>query len=174
MKLNMKLQCRLCGERFRWLESDFPDECPICKQYIGRDGKPEVAAPHIALRIGKSADNVYKAMEKGAEHRQNVASEYLGVPKSELSDMKITDLRDAHVGESSAPSVEKNVNSLAQYSQQQAAQQVSINPNMVYNSNTKAVAQEARMMTPEKAHPKSGVGTGLSTLTELRGSRFAR
>ena len=123
MKLNMKLQCRLCGERFRWNASDFPDECPICKQYIGRDGQPEIAAPHIALRIGKSADNVYKAMENGADHRANVASEFLGVPKSELSDMKITNLRDASVGESSAPSIEKNLNSLAAFSQQQAAQQ---------------------------------------------------
>ena len=174
MKLNMKLQCRLCGERFRWNAADFPDECPICKQYIGRDGRPEIAAPHIALRIGKSADNVYKAMENGADHRANVASEFLGVPKSELSDMKITNLRDANVGESSAPSIEKNLNSLAAFSQQQAAQQVNVNPNVVYNPNSKAVAQEARMMTPEKAHPRSGVGTGLSTLTELRGSRFAR
>jgi len=32
--------------------------------------------------------------------------------------------------------------------------------------------QEARQLTPEKAHPKSGVGTGLSTLGSLRESAY--
>src|SRR5580658_8952811 len=104
MKYRKKLQCRLCVEKFIWEHDGFPDECPKCGQYIGVDGKPEVAAPYITFKAAKSGDAVYRAMERGSEHRMNVASEKLGIPVSELSDMKITNMRDnARVGEDSSP-----------------------------------------------------------------------
>jgi hypothetical protein len=175
MSYRKRLQCNLCGERFIWEPEGFPDECPLCKQYIGLDGKPEVAAPFIGLRKAKSGDDVYRAMERGSEHRINVASEMLGIPKSELSGMKITNMGDnAKPGEDSAPKISESVNRLMQFNQKEAAQAVPMEvATRAFNQHSPQVVQEARQMTPEKAHPRSGVGSGINALANLRANKFA-
>lgn len=175
--MRKRLQCTLCAERFVWTEDGFPDECPVCHQYIGVSGKPEVAAPMIALRA-KSVDSVYRAMERGSEHRMNVASEFLGIPKSELSDMKITNMRDnAKVGEDSAPPLSRSAAQLMEWNQKQAAgpQLPDGITNMAYGAGDRG--QQARQniaAAADSAHPKSGVGTGIGTLAQLRSSHLSR
>lgn len=92
MKWN--LQCTICGEKFSHRGQELPDECPVCHGYIGVDGKPEVAAPRISLSANRSPDKMYRDMEKGAEHRINLAAEHTGLPASEFSDMKHTNMLD--------------------------------------------------------------------------------
>ncbi len=179
--MRKRLQCTICAERFIWTEPDFPDECPVCHQYIGISGKPEVAAPFIGFKASKSADNVYRAMERGAEHRMNVASEKLGIPVSELSDMKISNMRDnARVGEDSAPPLSSGAQEIMNFASRQAAQTPQL-PEVVtqraYGPTPeqqilRQTPQDMRRGTPEMMHPKSGIGTGISTLAGLRESRY--
>jgi hypothetical protein len=174
--MKLKILCRLCGEKFTWYADEFPDECPLCHQYIGNDGKPEVAAPFIGLRHAKNGDGIYRAMERGAEHRIDVASNLLGVPRSELSDMKITNMGDnAREGEDTAPKVSPHINKLMEFQKTQEAQQtipMEIASRAFNHQEAQAKVQEARQMTPEKMHPQSGVGTGLNTLSSLRESKY--
>lgn len=102
-RIKMKLQCRFCAGKFEWFGEEFPDECPICHRYIGIDGEQQVAAPYISLKSARAADGIYRAMENGSEHRANMAAEMLGVPKSEVSDLKITNLRDVKQNEVPIP-----------------------------------------------------------------------
>jgi hypothetical protein len=173
--MKLRLQCSICAEKFVWHGDEFPDECPVCNQYIGNEGKPEVAAPFIGLRAAKNGDGIYRAMERGAEHRIDVASNMLGVPKSELSDMKITNMGDsARPGEDSSPRLSQSVQNLMNFQKTQEAQSVPMEVvgQAFSHEQTKAKVQEARQMTPEKMHPKSGTGTGLNTLASLRESKY--
>lgn len=179
------LQCILCGERFKWAHEGFPDECPCCGQYIGLDGKPEVAAPHIALKIGKSADNVYRAMENGADHRAEVAADILNIPKAELTDSKITNMRDnVRAGENSAPKLSSSANEIMQWMERQKGPALPPNivpmaygqPNPVQQTlkQTPQLIRTDPMAHRELGHPKSGAGSGLRALYELKASRFSR
>lgn len=153
MARRIRLLCHHCGERFVWEHEGWPDECPLCHSYVGSDGKPEVAAPYIATRAGKSGDAVYKAMEQGAEHRANVAME-MGVPREEASAMRITNMRDnAVMGENSAPKL--------------TAEQAQM---MRVASNTTRESVVSRFGA-EHAHPRSGVGSGISQLHQIRSLR---
>jgi hypothetical protein len=145
------LLCHHCGEKFSWTQPEWPDECPICHSYVGLDGKPEVAAPHIATTAGKSADNIYRAMERGSEHRAQVARE-VGLSAQEANDLKITNMRDdARPGETSAPKLTP---------QQQAIMQ------QTSPAQREGVVQ--RFNAAEVAHPKSGIGSGHTALNKIR------
>ena len=176
--MRFKLKCRLCGETFRWVGDEFPDECQVCFQYIGNDGKPEVAAPYIALGAAKNGDNVYKAMEKGAEHRINVAAENLGIDRSELSDMKMTNMQDnAREGESTEPKLTSKQNEIMNWAATQQPQNVEpkhfgADPVAERLKQSPEALRRDPMVHKELGHPKSGAGTGLGTLNSLRASRF--
>lgn len=93
----MKLRCTVCREAFSWEPSNgWPKHCPCCGEYIGTDGKEEVVLPFIrkSTAISKTADRVYRNIESDSEHRQEMAADMLGVSKSEVSDIKITNMRD--------------------------------------------------------------------------------
>jgi predicted nucleic acid-binding Zn-ribbon protein len=92
--MKYRILCTLCGETFVHRGEEMPDDCPECGQYIGMDGKPEVAAPRISLRGAKAPDDLYRSMERGAEHRMNMAAEISGQPVSEFSSMKMTNMKD--------------------------------------------------------------------------------
>lgn len=90
-----RLRCPECRQAFPWEPlKPHPKHCPYCGEFIGLPERDEVAMPFISKRADKSPDAIYRAMEEGSEHRQQVAAEALGVPKAELSDMKITDMKD--------------------------------------------------------------------------------
>lgn len=155
MARKLTLQCHHCGDKFTWRHEEWPDECPLCHSYVGLDGKPEVAAPFLPTKGARSYDDVYRAMERGAEHRANVAQE-MGLSREEASAMKITNMRDnVRPGETSVPTL----------TPQQSAMM------------TQALGQRASAVgnfTPDHAHPRSGLGTGIQTLARLRTQVGAR
>jgi len=90
-------QCPDCEGVFEHLHMRSTEEppafCPLCGASTA-EVEPEVSSPHIAKSIGKVADQVYRDMEDGATQRANMAAEHLGVDASEMSAMKITDMKD--------------------------------------------------------------------------------
>lgn len=89
----MKLRCPLCRDTFSWkVEQGFPKHCPQCGEYIGSDGKDEVVIPFISKAKNLGADRVYRQMEQSSEARMEAAAEATGLPKSEFSSMKVTDM----------------------------------------------------------------------------------
>ena len=93
-KFKWKLQCEHCDAKFEWPHVNPPDECPICHEYVGDEGKDPIAIPFLSSAKNRSADSVYKAMEKSTEHQVHMAAEMSGLPASEFSDMKLTDMKD--------------------------------------------------------------------------------
>lgn len=61
------------------------------------DDNPEVAAPHVSDGIGKNrllaAEQTYRQYEKATENNAITAAEMAGVPVSEMSSLKITDMQ---------------------------------------------------------------------------------
>ena len=56
----------------------------------------------ITGNAGKAGDQTYRMMEEASERRIDMAAAATGIDKSELSDMKVTNIRDnAKVGENS-------------------------------------------------------------------------
>lgn len=106
------LRCPVCRGKFRWeAKEPWPEYCQIemCREYIGIAGKDEVVMPFISLSKRKSADKVFRDMEKGAEHRINVAAEMTGQPKSDFNSLKMTDMKDnLRPGDISAPELPAN------------------------------------------------------------------
>lgn len=109
----MRLKCPECRKSFPWESgSAFPSHCLICHAYIGHDrDDDDVVLPMFNLKgVSKSADDMYRSMERGAEFRAHAAADKLGVPVSEMSELKITDLKDArHPGEIAAGEVRNEV-----------------------------------------------------------------
>lgn len=102
----VKLRCPVCRKTFPWdVAHGFPDDCPECGAHVASD-RPDDEIVMPSLRTAKMAltDQVYRQMESGSEVRAQAAAEQLGVPVSEMSDLKITDLRSTrNPGEIAAP-----------------------------------------------------------------------
>lgn len=93
----IRIRCLVCREAFRWDASQgMPEYCPIptCGEYIGSDGKDEVAAPFIATSRGKVPDLIYRDMEAKAEYRAQQAAEMTGASAADVSHLKMTNLKD--------------------------------------------------------------------------------
>jgi hypothetical protein len=92
----MKLRCPSCRGSFPWdTGGGWPRYCPLCSYDTSMDDQPEVAAPHVRSGMAKarlqSADQTYRAMEASSAGRAQDAADMLGVPVTEMSDLKITD-----------------------------------------------------------------------------------
>lgn len=90
------IRCPLCRDKFSHdATKPFPDECPSCHEFIG-SGRDDTVITMPALRSAatKANDDVYRQMERSSEHRAEQAAQMAGVPVSEMSDLKITNLRD--------------------------------------------------------------------------------
>ena len=89
--------CPECNGIFKWLHhpSDEPPPhyCPLCGINLEEELEPFFvpAAPHIAKSIGKSADQVYRAMEESSAQNAAAVAEMTG---EDASNMKITDAQD--------------------------------------------------------------------------------
>lgn len=103
----MRLKCPECRKAFPWEKGTaFPSHCLICHAYIGHEREDDdIVIPMMNLKgVSKSADDMYRSMEAGSEFRAQAAADKLGVPVSEMADLKITDLKDArNPGEVAAP-----------------------------------------------------------------------
>jgi hypothetical protein len=98
--------CPSCNGSFRQLidtkVEQPPRFCALCGFDVQGEMQEGISCPAIGRSIAKSADNVYRAMEQGAEFRAGMARETMGLSEAEANVMKITDMRDnARVGETS-------------------------------------------------------------------------
>jgi DNA-directed RNA polymerase subunit RPC12/RpoP len=95
-----------------------PNRCPLC----GADTSgtaPELSAPHIPRLIGKVADGVYRAMEDSSLARAEMAAETLGESVSDMSAMRVTNIRDdARPGENSVVTTANPVSTYMQTTKQ--------------------------------------------------------
>lgn len=103
MPKSVMYRCPECNGKFRYLhmhneiDDPLPSVCPLCGYDSDEEEvsyTKEIAAPFISKAADKSADYVYKAMEAASEHRAQQAAEELGVSASDVSDLKITDMKD--------------------------------------------------------------------------------
>jgi len=91
------LRCPACRGKFPWNPSEgMPDNCVLCGEYVGTDrADDDVVMPFVRSSARtKSIDQVYRDMEKGSEVRAQAAADMVGAPVSEMSSLKITDMRD--------------------------------------------------------------------------------
>lgn len=88
--------CSDCRGRFRWdINGGNPKFCVKCGASFGNDpDDDDVCMPAFLTPKGRGPDDVYRAMEKGSEFRAQHAADKLGVPVSEMSDLKITDFNN--------------------------------------------------------------------------------
>lgn len=107
----LKIRCPVCRKVFPWdftAAGGWPEQClnKDCKSRIGGDrADHDVVMPFISTS-GKSKriDQTYRDMERGSEIRAELAAADAGVPVSEMSSLKITDLRSTkHQGDVAAP-----------------------------------------------------------------------
>lgn len=122
----VKLRCSLCRGTFPWdVSKGFPDECELCHQRMAGQDRPDDEIVMPSLRTAKMAltDSVYRDMEKGSEVRAQAAAEKLGVPVSEMSDLKITDLRSTrYPGEIAAPPLPQHLQGVGSFGGSQGSQ----------------------------------------------------
>ena len=91
----IRIRCLVCREAFRWdAAGGMPDNCPICHEYIGSDGKDDVAAPSISTFRGKNPDRLYRDMEAKSEYRAQQAAEMAGMSSADVSHLRMTDMKD--------------------------------------------------------------------------------
>jgi len=100
--MGFQLRCPECRDKFPWdPKAAWPRYCPLCQTDINNDrDDDDVVMPNILSLKTKRTDGVYDGMVKGSEFRAQAAAELAGVPVSEMSSLKITDLntrRDAEI-----------------------------------------------------------------------------
>lgn len=99
------LRCPECRRKFPWNPSaKWPDACPFedCAVEMTNENAENnvVTLPAFLSPKTKATDGVYESMVKGSEFRAQAAADLAGVPVSEMSNLKITDLntrRDAEI-----------------------------------------------------------------------------
>jgi len=97
-------RCDSCGGTFKYLHATSddlgPTHCGLCGAVVidGDDPFQETFVPQAPVirksTYAKSVDQTYRAMEAASIQRAEEAADMLGVPKAEMSDIKITNMRD--------------------------------------------------------------------------------
>lgn len=92
-----RLRCPSCRETFPWdTAKGWPRFCALCGFDTSMDDNPEVAMPHVsdgrAKNMLKSAEDTYRGYETATANNAKTAAEIAGVPESEMSDLKITNM----------------------------------------------------------------------------------
>jgi hypothetical protein len=99
-----QIRCPGCRKAFPWDPAiDLPERCPLkgCG-YVSKKRDPEVdengeiviAAPFLRSPVMKANDGVYRELERSSEVRAQMAADMAGVPVSEMSHLKVTNIRD--------------------------------------------------------------------------------
>lgn len=99
------LRCPECRKKFVWdPQKPWPEQCPFpeCAVEMSNENAENnvVSIPAFLSAKTKATDGVYEGMVRGSEFRAQAAAELAGVPVSEMSSLKITDLntrRDAEI-----------------------------------------------------------------------------
>jgi hypothetical protein len=115
----MLLRCPDCREKFKWdAEKPWPKFCPCCGEDINND-RDDIVMPFVSKAKHTYSDTVYSEIEKASEVRAEIAAEKLGVPVSEMSGLKITNLQDGRrQGDIHAPPVNNEVSRIMQQAPQ--------------------------------------------------------
>lgn len=94
--MSVILKCPACREKFKYdVTQGWPDECPICRMDINnRRRDDEICMPAFLSQKSKNNDKVARDIMDGSEQRAEMAAAMAGVPTSEMSGLKITDLND--------------------------------------------------------------------------------
>lgn len=92
-KVNIRLQCPKCAHKF-YSKTMNPDCCPECGYEYDPPDDTVISMPALRTAVSTSVDQVYRDMERASEHRAEQAAAMLGVPVSEMSGLKMTNLRD--------------------------------------------------------------------------------
>ena len=99
------LRCPDCRRSFKW-EVSRPDPryCPLCDADLGEPPDDNVInLPAFLSPKTKAADNVYRQAESASIVRAEKAAELAGCDVSEMSSLKITDMRSTkHPGDIAA------------------------------------------------------------------------
>jgi len=118
-----RLRCQTCRQAFAFdpKSEKWPDECPICHTHMGYNDRADddIVMPSIRTMRSSATDKVYREMETASEKRAEAAAEMAGVPTSEMSGLKITNLSDARrEGDVAAPPVTAANNSVVAFMEQ--------------------------------------------------------
>lgn len=105
------LRCPVCRDKFKYDVADgWPDFCVLCKSDINnRVPDNVVTVPAFLSQKSKNNDKVARDIMDGSETRAGLAAAMAGVPVSEMSSLKITDLNDRNDTQFSAPEVRNPV-----------------------------------------------------------------
>lgn len=91
------LRCPDCRKAFKWNPAkDYPDHCILCGADMATDKSEDdtvIVMPAFLSAKTKSVDQVGRDLMDSSIVRAEKAAEMAGVPVSEMSDMKITDLK---------------------------------------------------------------------------------
>ena len=112
MSKRFQIRCPGCRKAFPWDPAiDLPERCPLkgCG-YVSKKRDPEVdengeiviAAPFLRSHVMKANDDCYRQLEDSSNVRAQLAAEMAGVPVSEMSHLKVTNIRDTKQGEVAA------------------------------------------------------------------------
>lgn len=100
MKIMMTLRCPECHQKFR-VELAAPRFCPLCGYDTQESDDARMARmldeqrpPAYQKTIKTTVDSLYREMETTSEARVEAAAAHAGVDKSEVSDLRITNMRD--------------------------------------------------------------------------------
>lgn len=101
-------KCPDCNGKFPWEPTKgYPKACPLCGFDTSIDeNATAIVLPAFLSAASKANDKLYRDMEKGSEFRAHAAADMAGVPVSEMSALKITDLNDRNDAEIAAKDTE--------------------------------------------------------------------
>lgn len=100
-------KCPGCRGKFSC--TAWPTVCPLCKYDTDTPDTDEISGPAIMSAKTKNNDKLYRDIERGSEVRAQMAADHLGVPVSEMSGIKITNLNDRRDAEIMAMPVKNAV-----------------------------------------------------------------
>ena len=106
------LKCPECRKAFKWeVSKPDPRYCPLCDADLGEPpGDNVIALPAFLSPKTKAADSVYRQAEDASIVRAEKAAELAGCDVSEMSSLKITNMKDhKHQGELAAVPVVNEV-----------------------------------------------------------------
>jgi hypothetical protein len=105
------LKCPACEKKFKYdVTQGWPDFCPLCSADINnRVPDNVVVMPAFLSQKSKNNDKVARDIMDGSEKRAELGAAMAGVPVSEMSNLKITNLNDRKDAEFSAVEVNNPV-----------------------------------------------------------------
>src|SRR5215469_1419802 len=90
--IKVRVQCPKCANKFH--SKTVYGVCPHCGYEAEEPDDTVIPMPSLRSATTKATDKVYRDMETASIHRAEQAAAMAGVPVSEMSHLKITNLRD--------------------------------------------------------------------------------